>query len=173
MKPLLQRLPIAALVLAGAIAAVVWLRPSPPDAVVDRQERQAIAVADSQRVERQAAVPVARRKTDKVVADTTTSRPQIKEVIAEERTAVDSTLAAADRQIATRDRRIHTLETRAGGILFVYSELGVSTPLDRLRPGFEGEAGLEVRLDRNTRIQLGATTDREVQLKVRRDFRVF
>lgn len=167
------RWPAVLLIVAGLIAALVWLRPTGGEAVVDRQERQAIASADSGRRVFDVALPRARKKTDRALADTSATRQEVKVAVVEERAVADSSIAAADRQVAARDRRITTLEKRNGGILFVYSEIGVTSPLDRLKAGFEGEAGLELRLDRNTRIQLGATSDKEVQVKVRRDFRLF
>ena len=175
MKPLLHKLtwPVGVLVAGALIGALVWLWPSPADSVVDQQQRVAIEQADTARAVVQRRIPVARTKTDKVVADTTSSRPEIQTAVEEERSAADSTIAAADRQIETRDTRIKTLEKRTGGLLFLYSEVGVSSPLDRLKLGFEGEAGIAVKLDQHTRIQLGATSEKELQLKVRRELRLF
>ena len=158
---------------AALCGALVWFWPRTPEAVVDHQQREAIADADTARQLVERKVPVARRKTDTAIADTSRSREEIKSAVEEERSLVDSTLKAADVQIQTRDDRIKTLEKRSGGKVFLFSEVGVSSPLDRPKLGFEAQAGVAVRLDPHTKIQLGVTTEKELQLSVRRELRLF
>lgn len=163
-----------AVVAAGIlVAAFVWLWPTPPDNMVDVQQRQAIEVADTIRRVAQQTMVVARRRTDRVLRDTTTSRAEIQQVVGEEREATDSTLKVADRQIEARDTRIKTLEKRAGGRLFLFSEVGVASAIaPPFTLEFVGEAGIALHLDRNTQMQLSVTTDERLKLSVRRQLRI-
>jgi hypothetical protein len=178
--------PVTILVLvAGALLAIaLWARGwHRPDDVVDKEQRQHVARADSSHRARVTVLKKVRRTTDAVLADPTSQPPNGKPTITKdsaktlvhhEREACDTVLAADSAQVKERDTRIKTLEHRLGGTLFIYAEGGLAMPVDSLLGSrLEGEAGLAIRLKRDLFLQAGMTMRREARLTVRRQWRLF
>lgn len=164
--------------LAAAIGGALLLRGGGKyEALEDKQQRQAIETADSTQEEKQQVLDEVRVETDSILADTTTPdipKTQAKKQIEKERNACDQVISACERAKRERDQRIETLERRTGGKLFIVGELGVESPLENLlKPGFEAELGLGWKVDPNTFVEATVTTDKELRVKARRQFRLF
>lgn len=142
----------------------------------DVEQKAAIALADTQKVEAVKSLRKVRNATNKTLADPrpVLTKPEVKVIVDAERAACDTVLKAGEKQVEARDIRIRTLEKRNGGTLFVYGEAGVRA---RIGPDpvalFDAEGGIALRLSPTTYLQAGATTRQEVRLSVRKQFKLF
>jgi hypothetical protein len=163
---------------AACLLAAYLLKPSPDD-LIDRRERDAIRVADTVQVVARDTLIVVRTRTDSIMAvrtitDTIIHRDTVVRLIEVEREACDAVISACEARVAARDVRIATLERRNSAWLLLYGEMGARVPLHAIRDlDVGGEAGLALRLDRQTQLQAGATTRGEVRLSVRRQVALF
>jgi hypothetical protein len=159
---------------AACLLAAYLLKPSPDD-LIDRREKDAIRVADTAYVTRVDTLRDIRRVTDSVIrVDTLIHRDTVVQIVEAERRACDGVVLACDLRVASRDQRIATLERRTSAWLLLYGEMGARVPLHAIRDlDVAGEAGLALRLDRQTQLQAGATTQGEVRLSVRRSVALF
>jgi hypothetical protein len=173
-------------IVAACLLAAYLLKPSPDD-LIDRREKDAIRVTDSVYVTATDTLIEVRRHTDSVLvavtdtllqiiplADTLIHRDTVVQILGRERRACDAVVSACEARVKARDVRIATLERRNGGWLVLYGDMGVSAPIPTFRGlTVDGEAGVALRLDRQTQIQLGATTRGEARISVRRQITLF
>jgi hypothetical protein len=139
------------------------------------REREVIRETDSVYVTATDTLTVVRRRTDSLytgITDTVIHRDTVVRIVERERVACDAVVSACEARVKARDQRIRTLEGQAGGRLFLYGEAGGGVKAGSL-PVVGLELGGAFRLDRHTMVQLGATTDREIRVKVRRQIKLF
>jgi hypothetical protein len=79
-------------------------------------------------------------------------------------------ISACEQRAIARDALIRSLRPPR---LLLYGEAGVSVPPSFLGARMDGEAGVALRVDRNTHLQAGATTTGDLRLSVRRTLKLF
>jgi hypothetical protein len=159
---------------AACLLAAYLLKPSPDD-FVDKQEKAVIRADDSLHLDLKLRLGAVRLATDTALATVlVVSVDTVTAIVEREREACDAVVAACEARVAARDVRIATLERRNSAWLLLYGEMGARVPLHAIRDlDVAGEAGLALRLDRQTQLQAGATTRGEVRLSVRRQVALF
>jgi hypothetical protein len=153
------------------IAVLVGVLVSARNGVTHDREREAIRVADSVYVLRVDTLRLVQLSTDSFLqTDTVFRREVVEKVVERERLACDAVMADCEARVATRDTLIKSLTPAR---LLLYGEAGVRVPPSFLGARMDGEAGLALRLDRNTHLQAGATTTGDLRLSVRRQLKLF
>jgi hypothetical protein len=160
---------------AACLLAAYLLKPSPDD-LIDRREKDAIRVTDSVYVQRTDTLTRVRHESDTALLfiTDTVMKAKVDTVIRREREACDAVISACEARVKARDTRIATLERRNSAWLVLYGDMGVSAPVPTFRGvTVDGEAGVALRLDRQTQIQAGATTRGDLRISVRRQVTLF
>jgi hypothetical protein len=159
---------------AACLLAAYLLKPSPDD-LIDQREKEVIRAADSLHLDLKLRLGSVRLATDTALATVTVvDVDTVKAIVQREREACDAVALACEARVAARDTRIATLERRNSAWLVLYGDMGVSAPVPTFRGlTVDGEAGVALRLDRQTQIQAGVTTRGDVRLSVRRSVTLF
>jgi hypothetical protein len=155
------------LVVAVLVGVLVLAR----NGVTHDREREAIRVADTVYIRAVDTLTQVRRVTDSViVTDTLIRREVVTQIVERERLACDAVISACEQRAIARDALIRSLRPPR---LLLYGEAGVSVPPSFLGARMDGEAGVALRVDRNTHLQAGATTTGDLRLSVRRTLKLF
>jgi hypothetical protein len=158
------------LVIAVLVGVLVLAR----NGVTHDREREAIRVADSVYVTD--TVRLTRVHNEYVsLRDTLrlTDTVQVRQFVHSADSTISTcriALSSCDSRVAVRDALIKSLRPAR---LLLYGEAGVSVPPSFLGARMDGEAGIALRLDRNTHLQAGATTGGDLRLSVRRQLKLF